>query len=80
VNAAEIVNAAVTGISAIISLAEKLGQRDAVLAALDATLAAARMRTDVDIAAKHAARTGRSEDDTRPTPSDPSDSRLRNGG
>lgn len=49
----EIVSLAVKGIEAIISLAEKLGKRDAVLAALDATLAAARARTDDDLARKH---------------------------
>ena len=50
---AEIVNVAVTAIQAIISLASSLGQRDAVLAALDAALAAARAQTDRDLAAKH---------------------------
>lgn len=49
----EIVRIAITGIQTIISLAEGLGQRDAVLAALDATLAAARARTDADLARKH---------------------------
>lgn len=49
----EIVRIAVAGIQTIISLAEGLGQRDAVLAALDATLAAARARTDADLARKH---------------------------
>lgn len=50
---AQIVQTAVSAIQAIISLAENLGQRDAVLAALDATLAAARARTDADLARKH---------------------------
>ena len=49
----EIVRIAVTGIQTIISLAEGLGQRDAVLTALDATLAAARQRTDADLHRKH---------------------------
>lgn len=51
--AEQIIRAAVEGILAIISLAESLGQRDAVLAALDATLAAARARTDADLERKH---------------------------
>lgn len=50
---AQIVDIAVSAIKGIISLAEQLGQRDAVLAALDATLAAARARTDRDLEAKH---------------------------
>ena len=50
---AEIVQIAVTGVQAILSLAESLGQRDAVLSALDATLAAARQRTDADLQRKH---------------------------
>lgn len=49
----EIVNVAVGAIQAIISLAASLGQRDAVIAALDAALAAARAQTDRDLAAKH---------------------------
>lgn len=49
----EVVRIAVEAIRAIISLAEGLGQRDAVLSALDATLAAARQRTDADLARKH---------------------------
>ena len=49
----EVVRIAVEAIRAIISLAEGLGQRDAVLSALEATLAAARARTDVDLARKH---------------------------
>jgi len=49
----EVVRIAVEAIRAIISLAEGLGQRDAVLSALDATLAAARARTDVDLQRKH---------------------------
>lgn len=52
-NAGDIVRVAVEAIQAVISLASALGQRDAVLAALDATLAAARQRTDADLAAKH---------------------------
>lgn len=36
-----------------ISLAERLGQRDPFIAALDAGLAAARDRTDRDLEAKH---------------------------
>jgi hypothetical protein len=49
----QIVRVAVEAILAVVSLAEGLGQRDAVLSALDATLAAARARTDVDLARKH---------------------------
>jgi hypothetical protein len=52
----QIIRAAVEGILAIISLAESLGQRDAVLTALDATLAAARGRTDADLERKHGRR------------------------
>jgi hypothetical protein len=55
VTPAQIVDIAVSAIRGVISLAEQLGQRDAVLAALDATLAAARQRTDADLAAKHRA-------------------------
>lgn len=40
-------------IGAGISLAERLGQRDAFIATLDAGLAAARDRTDRDLEAKH---------------------------
>jgi hypothetical protein len=50
---AEIVTFAVNAIQGIISLASALGQRDAVLEALDATLAAARGKTDRDLEAKH---------------------------
>lgn len=50
----EIIRAAITGIETIISLATSLGARDGVLSALDATLAAARARTDADLKAKHA--------------------------
>lgn len=53
VTPAEVVRVAVEAIGAIISLADSLGQRDAVLAALDASLAAARARTDADLATKH---------------------------
>jgi hypothetical protein len=49
----QIIRMAVEAIKAIISLAEGLGQKDAVLAALDASLAAARQRTDADLAKKH---------------------------
>ena len=49
----QIVRLAVEAIQAVISLAEGLGQRDAVLAALDATLAAVRARTDSDLERKH---------------------------
>ncbi len=49
----DVVRVAVEAIRAIISLAEGLGQRDAVLVALDASLAAARARTDADLARKH---------------------------
>lgn len=49
----QIVRVAVEAILAVVSLAESLGQRDAVLSALDATLAAARARTDVDLERKH---------------------------
>ncbi len=52
----QIIRAAVEGILGIISLAESLGQRDAVLTALDATLAAARGRTDADLERKHGRR------------------------
>lgn len=51
--AEQIVRAAVEAILAIISLAETLGQRDAVFVALDATLAAARARTNADLDRKH---------------------------
>ena len=51
----EVVRLVVEGVAALISLAERLGHRDAVLAALDATYAAAKQRTDADLAAKHAA-------------------------
>jgi hypothetical protein len=50
---AEVIRLAIEAIRAIISLAEGLGHRDAVLSALEATLAAARARTDVDLARKH---------------------------
>lgn len=50
---AQIVELAVKGIESIISLAEGLGQRDAVLSALDGVLAAARARTDADLERKH---------------------------
>lgn len=53
---AEVVQTAVGAIQAVISLASSLGQRDAVLAALDATLAAARARTDADLERKHGGR------------------------
>lgn len=49
----QIVRVAVEAILAVVSLAESLGQRDAVLSALDATLAAARARTDSDLNRKH---------------------------
>lgn len=49
----EVIRLAILGIQTIISLAEGLGQRDAVLAALDATLVAARSRTDRDLDRKH---------------------------
>ena len=49
----QIVRVAVEAILAVVSLAESLGQRDAVLSALDATLAAARGRTDADLNRKH---------------------------
>lgn len=51
--AEQIIQAAVSAIQAIISLAESLGHRDAVLSALDGTLAATRARTDADLARKH---------------------------
>ena len=50
---AEIVSTAVAAIQGIISLATSLGQRDAVIAALDSVLAAARAQTDRDLDAKH---------------------------
>jgi hypothetical protein len=53
VTPAEIVKLAIDGITTIISLATALGQRDAVLAALDSTLAAARAQTDRDLDRKH---------------------------
>lgn len=49
----DVIRIAVEAIKAILSLAEGLGQRDAVLAAIDATLSAARSRTDADLARKH---------------------------
>lgn len=52
----EVIRLAILGIQTIISLAEGLGQRDAVLAALDATLAAARSQTDRDLDRKHGGR------------------------
>lgn len=52
----DVVSTAVSVIRGVIGLAEALGQRDAVLAALDATLAAARARTDADLNRKHGAR------------------------
>ncbi len=52
----DVVNTAVNVIRGVISLAEALGQRDAVLAALDATLAAARAKTDADLDRKHRVR------------------------
>jgi hypothetical protein len=52
--AAPFLTLAATGIEAILSLAEGLGhERDAVLASLDAAYAAAKARTDADLAAKH---------------------------
>jgi hypothetical protein len=53
VTPAQIVEWAVSGIKAIISLATALGQKDAVIAALDAVLAAARAQTDEDLERKH---------------------------
>ena len=50
---ASIVGTAVSIIQGVISLASSLGQRDAVLAALDAVLATARHQTDVDLHRKH---------------------------
>ncbi len=50
---AQIVDLAVSGIQAILRLAEGLGQRDAVLAALDTALAAARAQNDRDLEAKY---------------------------
>ena len=47
---------AIDAINAIISLADGLGQRDAVLASLDAALAAVRARTDADLDKKHGRR------------------------
>lgn len=52
----DVIRIAIEAIQAIISLAEGLGQRDAVLAALDASLAAARARTNADLARKHGAK------------------------
>ena len=51
--AEQVVRLAVEAIRAVISLAEGLGHRDAVIAALDATLAAVRGRTDSDLQRKH---------------------------
>lgn len=51
----DVIHVAVEAIKAVLSLAEGLGQRDAVLAALDASLAAARQRTNSDLARKHKA-------------------------
>ena len=50
---AEIVRLSIVAIEAVIEMAIKLGARDAVLAALDTTLAVARARTDADLRAKH---------------------------
>lgn len=50
---AEIVSFAISAINGILSLAQALGQRDAVIEALDAVLAAARSKTDRDLDAKH---------------------------
>ena len=52
--AAEIIELAVMGIRAIISLADQLGHGDAVRAALDAELAAGRAMTDDALRRKHA--------------------------
>ena len=54
--AAPFVAIAATSIEAILSLAEGLGHRDAVLASLDAAYAAAKARTDADLTAKRARR------------------------
>lgn len=53
-SAEDVIRCAIEAIRAIISLAEGLGHRDAVLDALDASLAAARQRTDADLRRKHA--------------------------
>lgn len=50
---AEIVNLVIQGVTAIISLATQLGQRDAALSALDAVLASARAETDRALKNKH---------------------------
>jgi hypothetical protein len=50
----QIVQWVIAGVGAIISIAEKLGHRDAALSALDGVLALARKKTDEDLLAKHA--------------------------
>lgn len=52
---AEIIETSVNIIRGVLSFAEAFGQKDAVIAALDGVLAAARGKTDQDLAAKHRA-------------------------
>jgi hypothetical protein len=52
-NLSIIVEAIAGLIRAGISLAQRLGQRDSFIAALDGALAMARARTDADLEAKH---------------------------
>jgi hypothetical protein len=49
----QLISAGAQLLSAGLSLAAKLGQRDAFLDAMDAGLAVMRQRTDVDLARKH---------------------------
>lgn len=53
---AEIVSLALQGVGAILSLARGLGKEDAVISALQASLAVARAQTDRDLDRKHAPR------------------------
>ena len=49
----QLINAGAQLFSAGLSLAAKLGQRDAYLDAMDAGIAVMRQRTDADLRAKH---------------------------
>lgn len=50
---AETIRLIITSVQGLISLAAALGYRDAVISALDATLAAVRAQTDRDLRRKH---------------------------
>lgn len=50
---AETIRLIITSVQGLISLAAALGYRDAVISALDATLAAVRAQTDRDLKRKH---------------------------